>query len=295
VFARLHERGIRTVGAWICGWDFHTHQNMHEDLNYFVACYPTFQQLTRMSPFPGTVMYDKLNEEGRVRNVPWDDVHFWSGAQVNINLETHETLNLTEYGYKLLTDTWGPSLLRRLDVLLNGYEYCLKSENQNMREHTATLFRNQAALTMCISSAMYHFAPNGVVRRRVEKLKERFYNVVIPEMTPVMKLADWYTHWQAKKWKKKDLLDPFNQYPKQEPYKRYIYDKKGGKGDIPYRTEYPHIKGFRLRFEMLREVAMWKVLSVACVVKKYMFFWKGDKTIDNYIIQTTRYRTFYGF
>jgi len=38
-------------------------------------------------------------------------------------METHETLNLVEYGYDLLFRTWGPSLLRRLDVQLNGYEY----------------------------------------------------------------------------------------------------------------------------------------------------------------------------
>jgi len=35
VFDKLHEMGIRTVGAWICGWDFHNHANMYEDLNYF--------------------------------------------------------------------------------------------------------------------------------------------------------------------------------------------------------------------------------------------------------------------
>ena len=54
--------GIRTLGAWICGWDYHNHANMYEDLNYFIACKPTYQQLTRLSPFPGTELWRKLSE-----------------------------------------------------------------------------------------------------------------------------------------------------------------------------------------------------------------------------------------
>ena len=295
VFAKLHERGIRTVGAWICGWDFHTHQNMLEDLNYFVACYPTYEQLTRMSPFPGTVLYDKLKEEGRVRNVPWEDVHFWSGSQVNINLETHETLNLTEYGYKLLYETWGPSLLRRFDVMLNGYEHWSKSDNKYMREHKTKLFKQQAALTMCIMAAMYRFAPNGVVRHRVEKLRRRYINL-IGEPTPAMKIADWYTHFLAKRWKKKDHLDPFNQYPKEEPFKRYIYDKKNNNGAVPYRTEYPNFVGLRMRFRMLREVLRFKIVGhLVWLIGARLLFWKSDPEIDPYIKEAALNRTFFGF
>ena len=51
IFQRLHSMGIRTVGAWMCGWDFHNHGNIHEDLNFFVSLQPTYQQLTRVSPF----------------------------------------------------------------------------------------------------------------------------------------------------------------------------------------------------------------------------------------------------
>jgi len=139
LFHKLHSMGIRTLGAWICGWDFHDHSNIHEDLNYFVACYPTYQQITRLSPFPGTALYDNLMEEGRVQEVPWEDVHFWSGAQKNVAFESHETLNLTEYGYELMYKTWGPPGLRKLDVCLNGYEYCLNSKNPIMRQHKSIL------------------------------------------------------------------------------------------------------------------------------------------------------------
>jgi haloalkane dehalogenase len=295
VFSKLHERGIRTVGAWICGWDFHNHQNMYEDLNYFVACYPTYEQLTRMSPFPGTVLYDKLKEEGRVRNVPWDDVHFWSGSQVNINLETHETLNLTEYGYKLLYETWGPSLLRRFDVTMNGYEYWSKSDNKNMREYKTKLFKQQSALVMCIISTMYHFAPNGVVRHRVDKLRQRYISI-FGEPTPVQKIADWYLHHLAKRWKKKDLLDPFNQYPKEEPFKRYIYHKKNTGSPVPYLTEHPHFGRLKIRLELFIEIVRYKIIGHAVYfLGAKLLFWKSDPVIDKYVKEAAIHRTFFGF
>ena len=36
-----------------------------------------------------------MKKNGRIRDVPWEDVHFWSGSQENVALEIHE---LTE-GY----------------------------------------------------------------------------------------------------------------------------------------------------------------------------------------------------
>jgi hypothetical protein len=123
VFKNLHRMGIRTVGSWICGWDFHNHANIMEDLNYFVALFPTYQQLTRLSPFPGTPLWDRLKKEGRLQDVPWENMHFWSETQRNLGLEDHETLNIVEFGYDLLYRTWGPSMLRRLEVELDGYIY----------------------------------------------------------------------------------------------------------------------------------------------------------------------------
>ena len=212
VFTKLHEMGIRTVGAWICGWDFHNHGNMYEDLNYFVSLYPTYQQLTRLSPFPGTVLWEKLSEEGRVREVPWEDVHFWSGAQVNTSLEPHETLNLTEYGYNLLYQTWGPSLARRLDVTLNGYAFCKRSKNPVMRRHKAKFFKKQSALGWSMLYAMERFAPNGVVRRRMRKLDEK-YRALIGEPTPVQETLARATETVAALYKVRSFLDPAQQTP----------------------------------------------------------------------------------
>ena len=241
VFHKLHSMGIRTLGAWICGWDFHDHTNMYEDLNYFVACKPTYEQLTRLSPFPGTELWRRLKEQNRVMEVPWEDVHFWSGSQKNINLEAHETLNLTEYGYDLIYKTWGPSILRRFEVTLNGYEHCMNSDNPLMRETRSKIFKGACATSWIMLGAMDRFAPNGVVRRRVHKADEKFRDL-IGEPTPMMERLSKGIEKRATKFKIKHQFNPYNRYPREEPAKRYLYNKDDSikDDDIPYITEYPN-------------------------------------------------------
>ncbi|MFX0031002.1 MAG: hypothetical protein ACFE8B_17440, partial [Candidatus Hermodarchaeota archaeon] len=296
VFHKLHSMGIRTLGAWICGWDYHNHANMYEDLNYFIACKPTYQQLTRLSPFPGTELWRKLREEGRVCEVPWEDVHFWSGAQKNISLETHETLNLTEYGYDLMYRTWGPSILRRLEVTLNGYEYCMNSDNTLMREHRSKLFKRSSAANWAILGAMDRFAPNGVVRRRVQKTDERFRDL-IGEPTPMMELISRSVEESAVKFKMKHLFDPFDRKPREEPTKRYLYnkDKSIKYDDIPYITEYPNKIPRKVRRDMRMSNFKYKLINKFLSTKYKVKSTKRLSELDDIVLNNIRGRSYGGF
>ncbi len=296
VFNRLHSMGIRTVGAWICGWDFHDHVNVIEDLNYFVALYPTYQQLTRLSPFPGTELWRKLQDQGRVMDVPWEDVHFWSGAQDNSAFEVHETLNLTEYGYELLYRTWGSSMLRRLDVLLNGYAYCQRSDNPVMRRHKARYFRTQAALFWNLVYGMDRFAPNGVVRRRVRKIDQR-YRALIGEPTPVQEALGRALEGLAAGHRLRELFDPINMYPKEEPFKRYRYDDDSkGNGSIPYRTEWPGRPSLRVRARRAREAASYAAIEAALKGLRAVRRGQGDRELDDFLVELIERRSFgFGF
>lgn len=299
VFDKLHSMGIRTLGAWICGWDFHDHSNIYEDLNYFVSLQPTYQQLTRLSPFPGTELWERLSEEGRVRDVPWEDVHFWSGAQRNMHLEAHETLNLTEYGYDLLYRTWGPSLLRRLSVQLNGYEYCLKSSRSIMRRHKSRFFKKQCGVIWTLLGALDRFAPNGIVRRRVRKTDER-YRELIGEPTPVQRTLSKAIESLAVLHKTRDFFDPINRHPKQEPYKRYIYEKNGnngkGNGAVPYRTEFPGSMPLATRLALAAESVKFDALAAALKTVRFARAAQSDPDIDDHIVDLIAAKAFgFGF
>ena len=294
VFHKLHSMGIRTLGAWICGWDFHNHLNVYEDLNYFVACKPTYEQLTRLSPFPGTELWRRLKEEGRVMDVPWEDVHFWSGSQKNISLETHETLNITEYGYDLLYKTWGPSMLRRFEVSLNGYEHSMNSDNPLIREHRSKLFKRASVSTWSMLGAMDRFAPNGVVRRRVIKADERFRDL-IGKPTPLMELISSSLEQKALKFKKKHMFDPFNRRPREEPAKIYLYEKDGSikDEDIPYKTIYPNKIPIKIKEEMEASENFYK--NIANSMTKSWSKSKVLNDLDAIILKNIEERSYGGF
>ncbi len=296
VFSRLHGMGIRTIGAWICGWDWHDHSNIHEDLNYFVSLCPTYQQLTRLSPFPGTALWEQLRAEGRVMEVPWEDVHFWSGSQKNAHLEAHETLNLTEEGYALLNRTWGPSLLRRLDVLMNGLAYCRASDNPVLREHRVEYFERNAATFWLLLRSMDRFAPNGVVRRRVRKADER-YRALMGEPSPVMKGIAAALDALAVEYRLKEMVDPQNRRPKEEPFKRYTYtaETRAGEG-VPYLTEWPGGVTVGHRARRLREELSYSAISGALRGLRLARWMHGQDDIDRYLIDMVRERSFsFGF
>ncbi len=286
VFQELHRRGIRTVGAWMCGWDWHNHGNIHEDLNYFVSLYPTYQQLTRVSPFPGTPLWDQMREAGRTVDVPWEDVHFWSGSQKNTALEIHETLNFTEYGYDLLYKTWGPSVLRRLDVQLSGYEHCMRSKNPIMRRHKALFHKRQCATAWTNLPAMDRFAPNGVVRRRARKIDER-YRRLIGEPTPVMRALASAAEVMAAAYKVKEFYDPLNRHPKEEPFKRYLYNRGSSDGVRPYDIDMPRPTA-KVRAQMkqadMQATLLARMMRTVQLSRRSL----GDPAIDDHMIRRSR-------
>jgi hypothetical protein len=292
VFSHLHNMGVRTVGSWICGWDFHNHTNIDEDLNYFVALNPTYQQLTRLSPFPGTELWNQLKREGRLKDVPWDDVHFWSGTQKNLGLEEHETLNYVEHGYDLLYKTWGPSLLRRLDVELNGYTYCIKSKNPVLHDHKSVFFKKQCGMLWTMLAAMERFAPNGIVRRRVQQTGKKYLSV-IGEPTEIMKYLSGNILRLASVEYKKHLANPSHYRPKTEPFKKYIYDKStAGDRDVPYLTEWPTRPSFKVRNEMARENLLYFALEQMMRLKRFASPGKSDAVIDEYLLGMVKRRAF---
>ena len=292
VFKNLHRMGIRTVGSWVCGWDFHSHANVMEDLNYFVALYPTYQQLTRLSPFPGTPLYDRLKKEGRLHDVPWENMHFWSETQQNLGLEDHETLNIVEYGYDLLYRTWGPSMLRRLDVELNGYIYARQSSNAVLREHKTKFYKKQCGMVWTLLAAMEKYSPNGIVRRQARMIDKK-YRSVIGEPTAVMRLMSDLVLGLAGKEYAKTVFNPSFYRAKEEPFKRYVYDKTGnGESPIPYRTEWPTPPSLKVRKDMAVESVRYFALEKALKAKRLTSRRQSDALIDDYLIGMVSDRAF---
>jgi len=161
-----------------------------------------------------------------------------------------------------------------------------------MRDHKSLFFKHQAALLWTSIEAMDRFAPNGVVRRRVRKTDEK-YRRLIGEPTPIMNYLTKIMESRAKKFKIKNLLDPFNRYPKEEPFKKYIYNKEKSVKDqtIPYKTIEPTKKPFAMKWTKIEFLALAQILKIIRTFKRK----KSDRKIDDYIVETVKRRNFIAF
>ena len=79
VFDELHKYGIQIIGSSILGLDFHTPDNIEEDIDYFVSLKPDLYQVAPLTPCPGTMLYERMQEESRLyENFSFEDVQIWS-------------------------------------------------------------------------------------------------------------------------------------------------------------------------------------------------------------------------
>ncbi|MDP6560532.1 MAG: hypothetical protein QF619_10525 [Candidatus Binatia bacterium] len=248
-FAELQRRGITITGGWMCGFDFHDRVNIFDDLDYFISLEPTSHQLTKVTAFPGTPLWDRLKEEGRLREIPWEDVNFYGGGFKHKNFEDHEIMEILLYGYRKLYETHGPTVIRQFKVELNGYEYFRNHTNKALRERRAERHRDHCEQLYPLIRACEHFAPNGIVRRNIRQEEERYLRN-FGEPSSAQKAQSAYILAKAFQEKAKEAISPRNRNPRQEPFKKYTYSGKPPVGDeIPYRVSYPERQkdwGYRL-------------------------------------------------
>ncbi|UCD58601.1 MAG: hypothetical protein JSV16_05705, partial [Candidatus Hydrogenedentota bacterium] len=234
----LHARGIATMVGWMAGFDFHTRETLEEDFQYLLACQPITAQLTRVTPYPGTPLYNRLKEEGRVRPFKWEDVSFYGGGMIHKHLYEHEIMEFIRKGDERLLHTWGPTYVRGLTMSFNAYERYKEYDDRHFRQiakrHQQRLYEAYAML-----AALDRFAPNGRVRRMAKELEQRWKHH-FGEPSSLLKVQSRYTELKATWATLKEIVNPVNRHIRIPPAKRYCYFGKDIKddGSLPYRKEY---------------------------------------------------------
>jgi haloalkane dehalogenase len=239
-FRELHRRGIGTIGAWMLGFDFQNRDNVTEDLEHFISLEPTYQQLTRLCPFPGTPLWDEVAEQGRIdpKNVPVEAISFFGGGGMEPKgFYDHEIMEIVERGYVKLYETWGSSLFRQWKVVLNGFEYCSQHRDPLIRRR-AEFHRRTAAEMYPLMYAQEVYAPNTTVRKRVRDELAR-YRALLGEPTKAQRMLEGFVLKGARKAIRREIEQPINLHPKQEPFKRYEYHRRHKPGECPYTVTHP--------------------------------------------------------
>jgi hypothetical protein len=81
------------------------------------------------------------------------------------------------------------------------------------------------------------------------------------------------------------LNNPAHYRPKIEPFKKYIYNKSGaGNSDIPYMTEWPTKRSYKIWKDMTTENLRYFALEQIMRIKRSASPGKSDAIIDEYLL-----------
>jgi radical SAM superfamily enzyme YgiQ (UPF0313 family) len=175
----LQANGIRVLGSSILGLEDHRPEQMHGIIEYAVRHDTVFHQFMLYTPIPGTPLFEKHQREGSLlpeSQLPSADAH----GQYRFNYRHPYFIN-GEEGQHLLDafrqdfELNGPSLLRLIRVLLNGWQM-RKSYPLRIR---ARLAWEVAPLRSSYAGAVWamvqYFAHNDVIRAKAARLLSDIY------------------------------------------------------------------------------------------------------------------------
>ena len=185
IFESLHSAGIMTIGSFIVGWDFHTSETVKEDIEHVVSLNPTFSQISSLMPCPGTKFWDRMLEEKRLRteDFKWKGFHLYAAVHKHLHMTDDEVRFYVRETQRRLYEENGPSVLRMLEVVLNGYARYRDAPDRRLRER-ASYFMRQAKVMYPTLLAIRVFAPSEKVRDKVAKIRLR-YRREIGHVSPV--------------------------------------------------------------------------------------------------------------
>jgi len=203
IFDELHEYGIIIIGATILGWDFHTRENIQEDLNYFVNLKPDMYQLAPLSPCPGTKLYGRMLEQGRIYEKTWKDFQQNENDLFQYkNFDKNEIYKIYCKAHDQLYESNGPTLLNLADVMIKGYRTMLHSRDQHLQARADRCYFFAKKITPSMFHVLRKFAPSDAVHRRIDEveknyiqfigkptLNERFIGRFI--ITPLLSIERW--------------------------------------------------------------------------------------------------------
>jgi haloalkane dehalogenase len=175
-FEALHQYGIITIGSFILGWDFHTKENVMKDIQYFVDLAPSSYQVAFLTACPGTDFYKRMKQAGRIHpNYNYTDIQVWNeDTFISENFTRKELKPLYDLTHEMLFNQNGPTIMRNVDVHLNGYETCMKSSRKLLREQKAEMLKDSCIKMFPVLEACKKYGPSDTARAKAEAVIEKY-------------------------------------------------------------------------------------------------------------------------
>ena len=166
VFETLHSHGINTLASLILGHDFHTDENVWEDLDYLISLNPSLTQFLILTPACTTPLFQRLGNEGRLLDVPhthWDGFHLVFDHP-HISKDKMEELILDFYDEEY--NKLGPSVIRFIEKQFRGYQRFKNASDPLLRKR-GEQYRLGCIEGLPLFSAAINNAPTEEVARRI--------------------------------------------------------------------------------------------------------------------------------
>ena len=116
--AAIHRHGIDIIGSFVFGLDPDQPDVFRETVGFVERVKLGMAQFPVLTPFPGTPLYDRLNEEGRITSFDWSLYNMGNVVYRPRNMTAAELLQGRLYAYRRFYSL--PSILRRMLVRRPG-------------------------------------------------------------------------------------------------------------------------------------------------------------------------------
>ncbi|MEI6435956.1 MAG: radical SAM protein [Bacteroidota bacterium] len=114
VFKKMHKYGIAAIAGFIFGWENDTIERLDHRVKFTRECHADSIQSTLLTPLPGTKLFERMKNEGRLvlNNFPDDWKHYGYESLV-FNPTNMDRQEMQNYIFKGFNKVYEPSLLKR--------------------------------------------------------------------------------------------------------------------------------------------------------------------------------------
>ncbi len=153
--------------------DQQTRENIMEDIEEHLDINPAFSQFALMSPVPGTPLYDRMDEQGKILSaIPFEDWHAFKQpwfVHPEFDLMAAEKIQKLAYERDFLE--LGPSLMRFMETDLIGWRNLKDSAKPHLRAR-AKFFADNMWKYRILLNAMKHLAPTDRMKIKISEVLE---------------------------------------------------------------------------------------------------------------------------
>jgi radical SAM superfamily enzyme YgiQ (UPF0313 family) len=114
VFRKMHKYGIAVIAGFIFGWENDTIERIDHRVKFTRECLADSIQSTLLTPLPGTRLFDRMKNEGRlVMNHFPDDWQHYGYESLVFNPISMDRKEMQDYIFKVFDKVYEPSFLKR--------------------------------------------------------------------------------------------------------------------------------------------------------------------------------------